>query len=113
MKRIWPTRVHPLRRRRREFSNTSKPPKPEAGTKIKISEKYAVKSGLKPVAIRRQATTECFIRRAAKKPFLMKNSGRRRGNQGAPLRFRDNGAADRAPRPAARTCHSKRCVRAR
>ena len=41
---------------------------------IKITTKRAVKSGLKPIAIRRQATTECFIRRAAQNSFLMKNS---------------------------------------
>jgi hypothetical protein len=42
--------------------------------RIKIGEKYAVKSGLKPVAIGDQATTECFIRRARKKSFLTKKS---------------------------------------
>jgi hypothetical protein len=49
-------------------------PELEPGTGIKISEKTPVKSGTKPIAIRDQATTECFFRSVTKNSFLMKKS---------------------------------------
>jgi hypothetical protein len=56
------------------ISDCIETPETEPGAGIKISEKDAVKSGTKPIAIGRQATRECFVRRADKKSFLMKKS---------------------------------------
>jgi hypothetical protein len=49
-------------------------PELQPGARIKISEKTAVKSGMKRIAVGRQTTTECFFRGAGQKSFLMKKS---------------------------------------